>query len=143
MTDPGPDREPPPAADSSDHTDASAAGSEQPKPSGLRNPTAAVRGVGAAGLVAEAIVLLLAIQPLRVLGVHLSGVAVGLVIGLAVFCVLLAGLLRRPWAWPLGLLPQLVLIVGGFVFHPSLAVLGVLFGLLWGYVLYVRRRVLR
>jgi len=31
--------------------------------------------------------------------------------------------------------------VAGFLFHPSLAALGVLFGLVWFYVLYVRRRV--
>ena len=41
--------------------------------SGLRNPEAAVRGLGAGTLVLEAIVLLLAIQPIRILGGHLSG----------------------------------------------------------------------
>jgi hypothetical protein len=113
------------------------------KPSGLRNPGAAVRGVGAGALVAEALVLLLAIQPLRVLGVHLTGVAIGTVVGLALFCVVLAGLLRYRWAWLLVWLPQIALVVAGFLFHLSLAVLGVLFGLVWVYVLSVRRRVTR
>ena len=111
------------------------------KPSGLRNPGAAVRGVGAAALAGEAIVLLLAIQPLRVIGVHLTGAAIGTVVGLAAFCLVLAGLLRYPWAWLLGWLPQIALVVAGFLFHASLAALGVLFGLVWFYVLYVRRRV--
>jgi hypothetical protein len=111
------------------------------KPSGLRNPGAAVRGVGAAALAGEALVLLLAIQPLRVLGVHLTGVAIATVIGLVVFCAVLAGLLRYRWAWLLGWVPQIALVVAGFLFHPSLAALGVLFGLVWFYVLYVRRRV--
>src|SRR5690606_37675295 len=38
-----------------------------PRPSGLRNPSAAVRGVGAAALGAQGVTLLLAVVPLRVL----------------------------------------------------------------------------
>lgn len=41
--------------------------------SGLRNPSAAVRGLGAGTLAMEGIVLLLAIQPIRLLGGRLSG----------------------------------------------------------------------
>ena len=112
------------------------------KPSGLRNPPAAVRGAGSGVLAGEALVMLLAIVPLRVVGAHLSGVAIGVVIGLAVLCLVLIGLLRYPWAWPAGFLPPIALIVSGFVFHPSLAILGVLFGLCWLYVLRVRKKVL-
>lgn len=111
------------------------------KPSGLRNPKAAVRGVGAAALACEALALLLAIQPMRVLGVRLTGVAVGSIVALAVLCVLLAGVLRFNWAWYAGFVVQAALIACGF-FHPSLAVLGVLFMLLWIYVFSVRRSVL-
>jgi hypothetical protein len=111
------------------------------RPSGLRNPGAAVRGVGAGALAAEALVLLLAIQPLRVIGAHLTAAAIGTVIGLAICCLVLAGLLRHRWAWPAGYLPQAALIVCGFVFHPSLGVLGALFGLVWTYILHVRRGV--
>src|SRR5438067_9523508 len=55
--------------------------------SGLRNPPAAVRGVGAGALAVEAVVLLLAIQPLRVLGARLTGVGVAVMVGLAVAAV--------------------------------------------------------
>jgi hypothetical protein len=113
------------------------------RPSGLRNPKAAVRGVGAGALAAQGVVLLLAIQPIRVLGGHLTGLAIAVIVVLAVTCFGLAGLLRRSWAWHGGSVVQVVLLVSGFVFHPSLAVLGVLFGLLWLYVLHVRRSVLR
>ncbi len=112
-------------------------------PSGLRDPRAAVRGVGASALGAEAVVLLLAIQPMRVLGAHLTGLAIGCIVALAVGCVVLAALLRHRWAWYGGLGPQLALVVCGFAFHPALAILGVLFALVWLYVLQVRRRVLR
>jgi hypothetical protein len=111
------------------------------KPSGLRNPKAAVRGVGSAALVCETLTLLLAIQPMRVLGVHLTGAAIGSIVALAVICVLLCGVLRFNWAWYAGFAVQAALMTCGF-FHPSLAVLGVLFALVWGYVFSVRRSVL-
>lgn len=110
-------------------------------PSGLRNPDAAVRGVGTAALALEALVLLLAIQPIRLLGGNLGAPAIATVVGLAVVAVVLAGSLRRGWAWPAGTVLQVVLLAAGLL-HWSLAVLGVVFGLVWIYVLWVRRRVL-
>jgi hypothetical protein len=114
-------------------------GGEGPR-SGLRNPAGAVRGVGAGTLVLEAIVLLLAIVPLTKLGGHLTGAAIGAVLALVVLCVLVAGLLRHRWAWYAGIVVQVALFGCG-VFHVALAVLGVLFGAVWGYVLYVRHSV--
>jgi hypothetical protein len=111
------------------------------RPSGLRNPQAAVRGVGAGTLCIEALVLLLAIVPLHVLRVRHAGVAIGCVAGLAALCILLAGLLRFGWAWWAGLAIQVVLIACGY-FHIALTVAGVLFLLLWFYVISVRRTVL-
>jgi hypothetical protein len=110
------------------------------KPSGLRNPAAAVRGLGAAALAIEALVLLLAIQPIRVLGGSLSGWAVVAVVGLAVLAGVLAGLTKREWAWHAGTVLQGLLLVSGLL-HWSLFVLGVIFGLVWVYVLHVRRAI--
>jgi hypothetical protein len=110
--------------------------------SGLANPEAAVRGVGAGTLVLEALVLLLAILPLRTLGGTVSGVAIGLVVALAAGAVLVAGLLGRgAWAWWAGSGVQVVLFAGGLV-HWVIGVVGLLFGVAWLFVLYVRRRVL-
>lgn len=116
---------------------------EQPteRRSGLRNPERAVRGLGAAVLALEALVLLLAIQPIRVLGGQLSGAAIGLIVALAVLAVLLAGMTGRRWAWHGGTALQVLLLFGGFL-HPSLLVLGVMFGLVWAYALHVRRVIL-
>jgi Protein of unknown function (DUF4233) len=111
------------------------------KPSGLRNPTAAVRGVGAGSLALEAIVLLLAIVPMHVLHVRHSGAAMLSLGILALLCILLAGMLSRPWAWKAGIVLQVALIGCGY-FHISLTILGVLFLLVWLYVLSVRRSVL-
>ncbi|MCI0689813.1 MAG: DUF4233 domain-containing protein [Sporichthyaceae bacterium] len=111
--------------------------------SGLRDPAAAVRGVGAVALGAEGVVLLLAIAPIRVLGATLTGVAIAVIVTLAVASFLLAGLLRRRWAWAAGGVLQVILLGSGLVLHPALAVLAGVFGLVWIYVLHVRRSVLR
>lgn len=106
--------------------------------SGLRNPTGAVRGVGAGALVMELVVLLLAIVPLVKL--HAGGAAL-FAAGFAVLCGALAGFLRYRWAWYAGLGLQLVLVLAG-VLHVALAVLGIVFAGVWLYVLSVRRKVL-
>jgi hypothetical protein len=109
--------------------------------SGLRNPQAAVRGLGAGTLVLEAIVLLLAIQPIRIFGGHLSGWGVAAVIALAVLAIVLAGLMSRPWAWIAGAVLQALLIACGLL-HWSLAVIGIIFAAVWAYAAHVRKTIL-
>ncbi|BCJ51622.1 hypothetical protein Asp14428_30970 [Actinoplanes sp. NBRC 14428] len=109
--------------------------------SGLRNPQAAVRGLGAGTLVLEAIVLLLAIQPIRILGGDLSGWGIGAVVALAVAAVVVAGCMRKPWGWHAGTAIQVLLIASGLL-HWSLAALGLIFGAAWVYATHVRRTIL-
>ncbi|MGI5215598.1 DUF4233 domain-containing protein [Plantactinospora sp. CA-290183] len=109
--------------------------------SGLRDPHRAVRGLGAMTLSVETLVLLLAIQPIRLLGGEFGGAAIGTVVGLAVLAVLLIGFLRHPWAWYAAAALQGLLMLAGFL-HWSLAVLGIIFGAVWLYVLHVRRVIL-
>lgn len=109
--------------------------------SGLRNPAAAARGLGAGTLILETVVLLLGIQPMRMLGDDLSGATIGVILGAAVACLVLAGLLRREWAWYAVAVLQVALLAGGFL-HWALAGIGLLFGLAWLYVLNVRRTIL-
>jgi hypothetical protein len=109
--------------------------------SGLSNPTAAVRGVGAGALVIEALVLLLAIVPLTKLDTRATSWAVASVVALCVLCVLLAGLLRYRWAWYAGVAVQVLICLCGF-FHLMLLAFGIVFGAIWAYVLSVRRSVL-
>jgi hypothetical protein len=111
------------------------------KPSGLRNPAGAVRGVGAGALGIEAVVLLMAIVPLVKLGGPHAATAAWVAAALAGPSLVLAGLLRHRWAWYAGTGLQVVLIACGLL-HGVFAVLGLLFGAVWGYVLNVRRTVL-
>ncbi|PWU43827.1 DUF4233 domain-containing protein [Micromonospora globispora] len=109
--------------------------------SGLRNPEKAVRGLGAGTLALEALVLLLAVQPIRVVGGNLGGAAIAAIVALAVACVVLAGQMRRSWAWNAGTVLQGLLMLSGLL-HWSLLVLGVIFALVWAYALHVRRVIL-
>ena len=122
------------ASDEGAHPDA-------PRRSGLRNPEAAVRGLGSGALALEAIVLLLAIQPIRILGGDLSGWGIGVVVALAVLAAVVAGSMRRPWAWHAGTTLQVMLLASGLL-HWSLAALGLIFGATWAYVTSVRHKIL-
>lgn len=109
--------------------------------SGLRNPAGTVRGAGAAALAIEAVVLLLAIQPIRMLAGRLSGWGVGSMLVLVVFCVVLAGLLKRRWAWYAAIVVQVLVIASG-LFQYAIAIIGVIFLAIWFYVLHLRRTIL-
>ena len=113
-----------------------------PKPSGLRNPPGAVRGLGSVTLIVEAVALLLALAPMIKFGGAHRTPAFVLCLVLAVAAVALTGLLRAPWAWWAGAALPVALVVGGLAFNRGLVALGIIFGLTWAYVLYVRRCVL-
>jgi hypothetical protein len=131
-----------PSSEGSDGVgDAAGAPEPESRRSGLRDPAAAVRGLGAGTLAMEAIVLLLAIQPIRVIAGDLSGWGVGAVITLAVAAVLIAGSMRRRWAWHAGTALQVALLLSGFL-HPSLGLLGLIFAAGWAYATHVRRTIL-
>jgi hypothetical protein len=114
---------------------------EQQPRSGLKNPQAAVRGLGSATLGLEALVLLLAIQPIRIFGGSLGGWGVASVVALAVLGFVLCGMMKRRWAWAAGTAFQVLVIATG-LFHWSLAVVGLVFAAAWAYASYVRRSIL-
>ena len=130
-----------PASPEADATPVEGKPGEATPRSGLRNPQAAVRGLGAGTLALEAIVLLLAIQPIRIMGGHLSGWGVGAVVALAVLAAVLAGMMRRKWAWAAATVLQVLLIASGLL-HWSLAVVGLIFAGAWAYASYVRKTIL-
>ncbi|WP_430782238.1 DUF4233 domain-containing protein [Actinoplanes sp. G11-F43] len=113
----------------------------EPKPSGLKNPAAAVRGLGAATLGFEVIVLLLMLAPLKKLAGDQSGPPMIAVLMLTVIAAVLTGMMKRDWAWTAGTVLQVALLLGGFL-HWTLAAVGVIFGLAWVYALHVRRSIL-
>jgi len=111
------------------------------KPSGLRNPSRALKGLGSMTLILEAVVLLLAIQPIRIIEGTISAAQLVLLLGSMCAAIMLTGMLRSRWGWRLAGALQVALIAGGLA-HWMIGAVGVLFGLVWLYVLYVRQKVL-
>lgn len=103
-------------------------------------PTRGLRGVYAALLVLEAIVVGLALLVLPKFGVGATPLGVGLIGGLAVAMVVASGLQRRPWGLGLALALQVVTIACGLLV-PALAVVGVIFAAVWAGILLMARDV--
>ena len=101
------------------------------------DPSRGLHGIFAGILVMEAIVVGLALLVVDRLGGGLGGVAGCYTAGLAMSMIIAAGVQRRSWGWGLALALQVAMVVGWFA-HPALGVLGLLFTLVWGYLLYVR-----
>ncbi|MGH3967233.1 MAG: DUF4233 domain-containing protein [Mycobacterium sp.] len=106
------------------------------------DPWRSFRGVMAATLLLEAIVVLLAIPVVGAVGGGLNPISLGYLIGLTVLLVLLAGLQGRPWAIWVNLGVQVILLAG-FALYPGVGFIGVLFTGLWALIAYFRAEVRR
>ena len=108
-------------------TDPAAEPGEHPAGNTERSPR---RGMCAAVLSLEAITLGLTVPVLITVADVATPTALTVGLGLAVVCLLLAGMLRREWAYRLGYAVQVAAIGLGFVI-PMMFVLGVVFAALW------------
>jgi ABC-type Co2+ transport system permease subunit len=106
------------------------------------DPLRGLRGVYAGTLVMEAIVVGLGLMVVARLGGGLAGPAGWYTGALAVALLVAAFVQRRPWGLGLALVLQVAMVVGWFA-HPAVGVVGLLFILVWAYLLHVRREVLR
>ncbi|MGH3871318.1 MAG: DUF4233 domain-containing protein [Pseudonocardiaceae bacterium] len=108
----------------------------------MSDPAQGLRGIFAGTLVMEAIVVGLAVLVVDRLGGEIAGPAGWYTGGLALAMMVAAGVQRRRWGLGLALILQ-VAMVAGWLAHPALGGLGILFVLVWGYLLYVRWAVAR
>ena len=99
-----------------------------------------MRGLCAAMLTLEAVVLALSVPVMIAVEDVDTGQAVVLGLGLAGLCVLTAALLRRSWAYLLGHAIQVGAICLGFVV-PAMFLVGTIFALLWATAYLVGRRI--
>ncbi|HEU0189772.1 MAG TPA: DUF4233 domain-containing protein [Mycobacterium sp.] len=106
------------------------------------DPWRGFRGVTAATLILEAIVVLLALPVVGAVGGGLTAASTLYLVGAATALVLLTGIQGRSWAIWADLAVQLVLIAGFFV-YPGVGAIGVLFTAVWGLIAYFRAEVLR
>jgi Protein of unknown function (DUF4233) len=108
--------------------------SDRPVPA---DPLRGLRGVFAGTLAMEAIVVGLALLVVDRIGGGLGGLAGWYTAALALAMVVAACGQSRPWGLGLGLTLQVAMVAGWFA-YPPLGALGMLFVLVWGYLLYVR-----
>jgi hypothetical protein len=105
------------------------------------DPLKGLRGVFAAVLVLEAIVVALALLVLPKFGEGPDPVGTAVIAGLAVLMLLAAGVQRRPWGLGVALGLQVPVIVVGLVLVPALGVMGIVFAVVWAVILWMRRDV--
>ncbi|MFJ9388246.1 DUF4233 domain-containing protein [Nocardioides sp. NPDC101246] len=89
------------------------------------------RGMCAAIISMEGLAVALAAPVMISIGGVSAGLALPLGLGFFVACILVAGMLRRPWAYWVGWVLQVVAIGMGFLI-PIMFVVGVIFAVLWG-----------
>lgn len=136
----------PAASDSaaSDSAAAAAAASSESGSAGVTRPAPdpwkGFRGVLAATLILEAIVVLLTLLVVTKIGDNGGALGVVVVLALAVAMIMTTRYLSRPWGPWLGAALQVVMIACGFLVG-ALGALGVVFALVWGGLLAMRRDV--
>jgi hypothetical protein len=102
------------------------------------DPMKGLRGVYAATLTLEAIVVALALLVLPKFGEGATPLGVTVIAALAVAMIVAAGLQRRSWALWFALGLQAAMIACGLLV-PALGVMGVVFALVWAGILLLRR----
>lgn len=112
---------------------------EPPAPPAV-DPWKGFRGVMAATLILESIVVLLTLLVVTKIGENGGPLGVGLVLALAAAMIVTTRLVARPWALWLALALQVAMMAGGVLVF-ALGVLGLIFGLVWFALLMMRRDV--
>lgn len=107
------------------------------------DPMKGVRGVFAATLVLEAIVVLLALLVFARFGTGPAPVGYAAIAVLGILMIVGSGLQRRPWGLAFALALQGVTVVAGFLLTVPLGVVGLVFALVWAGLLLLRRDVAR
>lgn len=111
-------------------------------PAAAGDPWKSFRGVMAGTLILELITVLLALPVVGAVGGGLTAWSMSYLVGFAILLGLLAGVQGRPWAIWANLGVQLLLVAGFFI-YPVIGVMGLLFGVVWGVIAYLRAEVLR
>ncbi|MCI2416263.1 DUF4233 domain-containing protein [Saccharopolyspora sp. K220] len=111
-------------------------------PPGVRDPWKGLRGIMAGTLVLEFIAFLLALPVVWKFSGGVSSIGFGIVIALAVLMLVAGFVQRRPWGLGVALALQ-VAAIACFLVHPAIGIMGLVFGLVWAYILHLRREVAR
>ncbi len=126
----------------SEPADGAADPAEQPGAGGVRppatDPMKGIRGIFAATLILESIVVLLALLVLPKFGEGATTTGVTTMLLIALAMILAGGLQRRPYGLGVALGLQVVTIVAGFWLVTGLGIMGVVFAIVWGVLVWMR-----
>lgn len=107
------------------------------------DPMKGIRGIFAATLILEAIVVLLALLVLPKFGEGATATGVTTMLLIALAMIVASGAQRRPWGLKVALALQVVTIVAGFWLVTALGIMGLVFAAVWGVLLWMRYDVAR
>ncbi|MFC7342226.1 DUF4233 domain-containing protein [Saccharopolyspora griseoalba] len=111
-------------------------------PEGVRDPWKGLRGIMAATLSLEFLTFLLGLPVIWQLGGGVSSAGFAIVAVLAVLMLVAAFVQRRSWGLGFALALQVAAVLCFFV-HPAVGVMGLIFALIWGYILHLRNDLAR
>jgi hypothetical protein len=112
----------------------------QPVRPPAKDPLKSFRGVMAATLIIEAIVVALALPIVSKLGGGFAGGAGWIVLALVIALIATCGVLKYRWSMIVAVVLQVAMIACGFAVF-ALGVLGIVFLLIWGIMLWMRQDV--
>nr|WP_296772257.1 DUF4233 domain-containing protein [Rhodococcus sp. (in: high G+C Gram-positive bacteria)] len=106
------------------------------------DPWKGFRGVCSGTLILEMIVILLALPVVSTVGGGLTWFSTVYIVALAILMVLACGMQGRPQAMQVNITIQVLVLLGVFI-HLSIGIVGVIFGAVWIYLIYLRRDITR
>lgn len=107
-----------------------------PPPTRPVDPERGIRGAMSATLILEAITVLLALPVVSQAG-SLNAVALTIILLITVGLIYACSIVRKRWALPF-IIGLQVLIIGCWIIHPAIGVMGIVFGLVWWALIYFR-----
>ena len=106
------------------------------------DPEKGLRGIMSATLVLEAITVLLSIPVAANTGSGVGSIGITVICLLAVLLIAACGIVSKPYALQVILGLQVVMIACWLI-TPPLGVMGIIFGLVWAYLLWLRKDLLK
>ncbi len=116
--------------------------SETPVPAPKKDPMKAFRGIMAGTLILEVIVVALALPVIAKLHGGVTSLVGWVTFGFIVAFIALCAFVGRKWAIAV-LIALHVLLIATWILLPALGVIGVIFGLVWAYLLWLRKDLLK
>ncbi|HEX8865297.1 MAG TPA: DUF4233 domain-containing protein [Lentzea sp.] len=107
-----------------------------------KDPLKAFRGIMAGTLILEVIVVALALPVIAKLHGGVGTLVGWTAFGFIAIFIAMCAFVRRPWAIP-AVVALHVLLIATWILLPALGVIGVIFGLVWIYMLWLRKDLLK